>query len=272
MSWGYRSLLIAVSGGNYSPVAPRSSFRAMTGAFKRCVKHLKIAKTLRFVFHLNTSDGQYAVKVYRFDKLRVHLRSIYGRCQARKEWENHLYAHRANIETVPAVALGERRLCFGVREAIVVTKWEPDATNLIEFRKNLGDAGHEICIQIAQSLGRLVARTQRAGIYHNEIKPGNLLIKESRNGLGVLLIDWKHARLRRVSTANDLQNLLRIKSLFELELLSQCFTTSEWQAFLMAYFQASADRTDRQQLAYELRDAWPNISCVINGVNDAASE
>jgi len=220
-------------------------------------------KSTRMVFPVDTPAGRISVKVMRFDKLRVHLRSIYGRCQARKEWENHIAAHSAGLPTVRAIALGELRRYFGVREAVVITKWEAEAENLVGFRRNnVATAEGGIFLEIASSLGRLTARVQNAGIYHNEIKPSNVLIKSKATDQ-LLLIDWKHARMPRPSVTVDLKNIMRAKSLFDREWSFSPMSTSEWSAFFKGYYQERADNRVRSELVGLLRKVWPNVDNII---------
>ena len=218
------------------------------------------AKATRIVFPMETEWGKVSVKALTFDRFRVRLRSLYGRCRTRKEWENHLAARRCGLPTVVPLALGELRT-FGVTlQAVILTQWRPAAFTVTEHRRRAPAAAEAPMPRLAADIARVTATAQSFGIYHNEIRPDNLLLEPADDALRLLLIDWKHAHIRRRTTARDLQNLLRTKELFERDLLFAPPVEAETRAFLSTYFEATADRPDRAALAAQLADACPDAA------------
>lgn len=219
---------------------------------------LRKKRDTRIVFPMETEHGTVGVKALTFDEFRVRLRSLYGRCRTRKEWENHLAASRAGLSTVQPLALGERRRACMVHEAVMLTEWRPKAETVTQQRKQgLRAAGSEPALALASDLGRITARAQAHGLYHNEIRPDNIIVESAAGQHRVLLIDWKHARIKRRNTANDLQNLVRTGQLFDRDLSFDPPTEAEKTAFLTAYIEETAERPDRWELLSELRSACP---------------
>jgi len=210
-------------------------------------------KRTRIVFALDTPVGSVGVKALVFDEFEVRLRSLFGRCRTRKEWENHERALRAGVPTVERFAFGELRQRFLVREAVILTEWKDNAITVNEWRRAQAETGDKgTAERVAAEIGRITAVAQRAGLYHNEIMPDNLLVENPDTDLDVLLIDWKHAYIKARTIENDVQNLLRTGSLFARYMAYAPPTDAEKRAFLSAYLDASADGPDRTKLIGEL--------------------
>jgi len=213
----------------------------------------------RFVFRLKAAGREAVVKVEISSRFKPRIRSLYGRCKARKEWENHLIAFQRGLPTVPPLALGEFRNPLLMHEAVVITTWREGAPAVSAWRRQEpGRPQSDTALEIAARLGRIAAQTHKAGVYHNEMFVGNVLVDESSGEPELLLIDWKHARIKRRSTENDVQNLVRTNWGFNYGMRDVPPSDRERAVFLAAYLEATADRTDRAELAAGLRQACPD--------------
>ena len=217
----------------------------------------------RFSFRMQAGSLEVAVKVQRSNRFKAKLRSLYGRCKARKEWENHLVASGLGVPTVRPVALGELRRPILVHEAAVITEWQAGARALVDWRRERADrAGGETEQNLAAGIGRLAATTQKSGLYHNEIHAGNLLVAGADAEPDLLLIDWKHARIKPRTTENDVENLVRTGWFLNRGLDFAPPTEDEKRAFLAAYLEATAGRPDRAELIASLRRACPDAAWI----------
>ena len=216
-------------------------------------------KATRIVFPMDTPLGRVCVKSLKFDEFEVRLRSLFGRCRTRKEWENHLAAISCGVPTVRPLALGELRKPLLVHQAAIITEWRDNTVTLNEWRRAQSATSHDaVALRVAANIGRITAITQNAGIYHNEIKPDNLLMENPDTDQILLLIDWKHARIKPRTVENDLQNLVRLGSLFQRDLAFAPPTPDEKRAFLSAYLHASSNRPDQEKLIAQLKRLCPN--------------
>jgi len=219
--------------------------------------------TQRFVFKMKTASCDAVVKVEISENFKRKIRSVYGRCKGRKEWENHLAAFNCDIPIVKPLAFGELTTSLVVQEAVVITMWRDNTTTIEKWRAETAtDAGNDAALEVARQLGWLTARTQHYSLYHNEIHYGNVLIESTNNGPQLLLIDWKHARIKRRTTKNDLRNLIRTGEFYALRLPHALPTESEKKAFLAAYLKESADRPDRAELLAMLRQSCPDAAWI----------
>jgi len=219
---------------------------------------LREKKPDRVVAKLPGPCGNLVVKAQFADNYKPILRSLYGRAKGRKEWENHLVALACGIPVVRPLAYGELRTFGAVRECVIITQWELDVMSLKAWRGAAADqAGGEMACRIAAKLGELTAQMQHHGIYHNEISSNNVLIRTTANGPGLLMIDWKHARLKRRCPRNDLQNLLRTGSFLARSRRAAPAADSAKKAFLRAYFRAVANRPGSLEVLEKLKRTCP---------------
>ncbi len=221
------------------------------------------SKPTRIVFAMETAAGMVGVKALLFDEFAVRLRSLFGRCRTRREWENHMIAVSHDVPTVRPLALAEFRRNALVHQAVIITEWREEALSLSDWRRARSEnAGAAAALRLAADIGRMAALTQGIGLYHNEIMPGNLLVEDPDGEQHLLLIDWKHARVKPRTLANDVQNLLRLAKLFDRDLAYAPPTDSEKQAFLSAYIDALRDDSARAKLRAELKLSCPDSSWI----------
>lgn len=211
-------------------------------------------KPARIVFVMETAAGKAGIKALLFDEFAVRLRSLFGRCRTRREWENHLTAVSCCVPTVRPLALAEFRRNALVQQAVIITEWRENAVPLSDWRRTRAEnAGDSAALRLAADIGRMAALTHGTGLYHNEIMPSNLLVENPDGEQRLLLIDWKHARVKPHTLANDVQNLLRLGRLFDHNLAYTPPTDGEKQAFLSAYVDALPNDSDRVRLRAELK-------------------
>ena len=217
----------------------------------------------RFVFRMPVPGGEAAVKVQRSQRLQAKLRSLYGWCKARKEWEHHLAAFAAGLPTVRPLALGERWRHLVVQEAVVIVEWRQGAVTVSDWRKDHpGSEDGDTALGLAAALGRVAALAHAKGIFHNEMYVGNVLVENLGADPRLVVIDWKHARLKQRTAANDAENLVQIAWGFDYGAFFAPPTPTERRAFLRAYLEASADRPGRAEVLARLRRTCPDASWI----------
>ncbi len=203
---------------------------------KECAGKMIKTKETRLVFTERILQEDVFIKALFFDRFNVRLRSLFGRCRTRKEWENHHIALSRGIPTIRPLRLGELKKGLLVHEAVLLLEGRVDLLNMNQWRRIKGrerDDGPSL--ELAYCLGRLTARTHLQGVYHNEIRPDNLLVDESLDGR-ILLVDWKHAYLRKHNVKNNVENLIRTDSLFERDMAFKPPSITEKKAFMQGYF------------------------------------
>jgi len=233
------------------------TFRALRREFAD--RMIKTNET-RLVFIERILHKNIFIKALFFDRFNVRLRSLIGRCRTRKEWENHHIALSRGIPTIQPLALGELRKGLLVHEAVLLLEGRADLVNINQWRRiNGGTRDDRSSIDLAHCLGRLTANTHQQGIYHNEIRPDNLLIDEALD-CKILLIDWKHAYIRMHKVANNLENLIRTDSLFKRDMAFNPPSIKEKKAFLQGYLDGiSSCPGVYEEMFYIMKRACPEL-------------
>jgi tRNA A-37 threonylcarbamoyl transferase component Bud32 len=108
--------------------------------------------------------------------------------RARREFQITREAARRGLPTLNALAWGEDEA-----GSYLVTRSLPEAVSLLELLQgNL-----EPCprCKLLRALGHLLALAYRAGVYHDDLHPGNVLVCRDADAVRLFLIDLGDARL-----------------------------------------------------------------------------
>ena len=105
---------------------------------KECAGKMIKTKETRLVFTERILQEDVFIKALFFDRFNVRLRSLFGRCRTRKEWENHHIALSRGIPTIRPLALGELKKGLLVHEAVLLLEGRVDLLNMNQWRRIKG--------------------------------------------------------------------------------------------------------------------------------------
>jgi tRNA A-37 threonylcarbamoyl transferase component Bud32 len=165
----------------------------------RVVKH----GPLRTVYRVELPALSFHVKHYRLVDRRGWLRELVRPAKARGEYRKTLAVAARGVPTFMPLGFGEREHRLRPGDSYLLTRSIDEAVPLTEFvGKTLprlaADRHARVRQRLAVALGRLMARLHGAGVLHNDLHAGNLLIHLDRDDRPVLyLIDLHAARLCR---------------------------------------------------------------------------
>jgi len=217
----------------------------------------------RFVFRMQTPSQDVIVKSQLSIGYKPLARSLYNRSKGRKEWQNLLVAFDRGFPVARPIAFGELKRWMAVRESVVISEWLANASTVRSWRQQKLEEGEDdATLEPAAELGRLTARMHRIGLYHNELHDRNVLVENAEEGPRIVIVDWKHARIKLQSTRNDLRNLLRTGSYYARQAPGGPATDAEKRAFLKAYLEERADRPGRGKLVNMLRERCPDAAWI----------
>ncbi len=132
------------------------------------------------------------LKTLRYPRLRQRLAHVVRPTRAAREWRHHTRAYRAGLAVARPLAFGERRRGGAPVASVLVTEfWDHDAT-LAGLARAPGDA----LPGLLRELGVAVRAMHRAGLFHHDLHPGNVLVRLTSDDR-LRVIDWKHVRRRR---------------------------------------------------------------------------
>ena len=135
----------------------------------------------RSVYRVAFGDRQVYVKHYRCCTIWDRARLWFRPSQARREWLKAREIARRGVSTVRPLALQEGNRGGATGESFLVTEAISDSCALGECWRRLvsdrasgehGPTGRRLLVEVA----RFLAKVHEAGIDHNDLHPGNLLV------------------------------------------------------------------------------------------------
>ena len=137
----------------------------------------------RTIWQINLPGLDLHVKSYR----ECAARWFRG-CRARHEFLTTREAARRGVATLDALAWGEDEVA-----SYLITQSLPGAVSLLDLLQ--GPVETTLRHQLARMLGELLARAHRAGLRHDDLHPGNVLVCRDGPAVRLFLIDLGDARL-----------------------------------------------------------------------------
>lgn len=139
------------------------------------------------------------MKRYKHTNLLRTLKDILRTSKAAKEWETTYRFFLAGIKVPRPLALGERRRLRFLRESFLLCEEVPGSTNLglyaLNFRSPLSRDKLHQKRQLITLLARAIRRAQGQGVWHDDLKASNIVVKE--DDLSFYFIDLDGAKLRK---------------------------------------------------------------------------
>lgn len=136
----------------------------------------------RTVYRVDLAERAFFVKQYRCPALLDSGRHLVRASASEREYQRAVEVSRRRVPTVTAVAVGERRRHGVIGENFLVTEAIPASCSLEEYVSRrlpaLPAAQHAVMRQkLTRSLARLCAAAHRAGVFHNDLHMGNILVR-----------------------------------------------------------------------------------------------
>jgi tRNA A-37 threonylcarbamoyl transferase component Bud32 len=134
----------------------------------------------RTVYHVSLPGLDFHLKHYPLTDTRSWLRQMIRPSKARMEYRRTLAVAGRGVPTLEPLAFGE---CGAtIQASYLITRTVPDVCPLDLFLEQTlprlpGPRHTEIRQRLTQEMGRFVARLHHAGIIHQDLHPGNLLIR-----------------------------------------------------------------------------------------------
>lgn len=151
------------------------------------------ANRFRTIYRVQIGGLDMHVKHCRPVGIRAWLREWVRPAKAVLEYQNLVRLHECGIPTLEPVAAGAAR-SHGPAESVLLTASVPDATTLTDFLTQrfplLARAEQTRCRQrLAVSLGQFLGQLFCAGVRHDDLHPGNLLVSWKEMAPAFRLLD-----------------------------------------------------------------------------------
>jgi tRNA A-37 threonylcarbamoyl transferase component Bud32 len=176
----------------------------------------------RIVYRVELPGMCFYLKHNRVTDARAWLRQLVRPSKARREYDSMVAVAARGVPTVSPLALGERPALRG-GESYLITRslegCEPLHVFLVHMLPQLAPARRtRVRQRLAQELGALVARIHDAGVRHNDLHAGNILVCHGADDrLELYLIDLNAVHIGApLDWASSLDNLVMLNSWFVL--------------------------------------------------------
>ena len=207
------------------------------------------------------------IKRYNVPSWRMRLMSLVQASPAARAWIAAATLTQAGFGVAPALAAVEYRQRGMLERCFFVTARVDDAVPADQFWWGLRGASTAARRRFAEALGQLFARLHAAGVYHNDLKDANLLVRRAADGtLAFYLLD-----LERVRRPYVLSMRRRVKNLAQLHrTLGRLASTRANLYFLREYLGAEAGdparrRRWRRRVCRAAR--WKDLRHAVRGVS-----
>ncbi len=191
----------------------------------------------RIVYRVDLPELSFFVKHNLMPDWPTWLRGIVRPSKARLEFDRAGGVSARGVATFSVLALGEQKVLLGAGESFLITRTLEDTQPLHVFAAHTLStlpAGRQTRLrrQLALELAKLVARMHDAGIQHDDLHAGNLLVRlKEDDRLELFLIDLNSVRLGSpLSWAQSRANLILLNRWFILR-ASRADRLRFWQAY-----------------------------------------
>lgn len=155
---------------------------------------------VRTVSIISGPRGRLFLKRYKIKKFKEKFKYLAVPSKAHKEWLMGRQALRKGIPTPMPLAIAERRKGIFLQDAFLITQAIFPSSSFIEL---ILDGRHKDLLSPA---ARLIHQIHEAGLFHQDLHAGNILVGENNNKL--YLIDLHRSRfVKSVSQRRKLWNL-----------------------------------------------------------------
>jgi len=191
----------------------------------------------KFTVRFDGIEKEVYFKQYLYRSVWDFIKHLVRASRARRAFKATLILEKNVFEAPVVVAMGERKSGFFDRENFLVTLEVENAKQIYQFipdnSENLTKEQLQDKRELIRAFGRTVGRMHAAGIFHGDLKVGNVLARQERNGWRLFFIDNERTR-----KFYRLLPWLRLKNLVQLNMhRSPCLTNSDRMRFFKAYLE-----------------------------------
>jgi tRNA A-37 threonylcarbamoyl transferase component Bud32 len=136
----------------------------------------------RVVYRVERPEGSFYLKHYRCSSIVDLARNWLRPPAAHREFSKALELAQRGLPTFYPLALGETREWGSIAETFLITEAIPDTVSLLDYATSeihKLDSSQQPLVraQLADALALLCVQLHRAGVFHNDLHAGNILVQ-----------------------------------------------------------------------------------------------
>lgn len=229
--------------------------RALTAGEKKLQESYELTPVLSsdvsnvYKFSIRFDDIERCIyfKQYLFRSTWDFIKHLVRPSRARRAFKATLMLERNGFRAPLIVAMGEYKFNFLERENFLLTAEVENAKQIHQFipdnlkyftTEQLNDLR-----QLIRTFGRTVGKLHAAGIFHGDLRLGNVLVRREQDGWHIFFIDNERTRkFRRLPARLRLKNLVQANML-----ISDCITKTDRMRFFKSYLEENIDIRGRHK-------------------------
>lgn len=204
------------------------------------VQSSDVSRVYKFSANFDGKERVIYFKQYLYRSTLDFIKHLVRPSRAKRAFKATLMLEQNGFEAPVVVAMGECKSSFLDREYFLLTVEVEDAKQIKQLipeslenftKKQLHDMR-----ELIRTFGNTVGRMHAAGIFHGDLRLGNILARQEKNGWHFFLIDNERTRkFRRLPARLRLKNLVQANIL-----ISDCVTKTDRMRFFKAYLRENS--------------------------------
>lgn len=201
------------------------------------VQSSDVSRVYKFSANFDGKERVIYFKQYLYRSTLDFIKHLVRPSRAKRAFKATLMLEKNGFEAPDVVAMGERKSSFLDRENFLLTVEVENAKQIKQLipeslenftKKQLYDMR-----ELIRTFGNTVGRLHAVGIFHGDLRLGNVLVRREKNGWHFFLIDNERTRkFRRLPPRLRLKNLVQANVL-----ISDCVTKTDRMRFFKSYLQ-----------------------------------
>ena len=194
-----------------------------------------VSRVYKFTASLDDKERCFYFKQYLYRSVPDFIKHLVRSSRARRAFQATLMLKKNGFEAPAIVAMGECKFSFLERENFLLTVEVENAKQIHPFITDRLEAFTKEHLkdlrELIRTFGHTVGRLHAAGIFHGDLRLGNVLVRREKEGWHIFFIDNERTRKSRRLPAR-----LRLKNLVQANMLiSDCITKTDRMRFFKAY-------------------------------------
>ena len=185
-------------------------------------------------------------KEYLFRSVWDIIKHLFRKSRARRAFNASIMLQQNGLNAPEVVAIGE--LYYGPFRAknFLITREIENAKDiysyLYKYRRNITSQFRHYKRSLICELGRTIGKMHAAGIFHGDLRPGNILAEHTGEHWKFFFMDNE-----RTKQYQHLPYYFRLKNLVQVNMLQNYFTNTDRMRFLKLYLQSNPNLKHNKQ-------------------------
>ena len=198
----------------------------------------KFSRVHRFSADLANTKHHFYLKEYLYRSTWDFVKHLCRKSRARRAFEATLILSKNNLNAPAAIALVQYKTAFICKRNFLLTEEIRNCAQLYKAIAELSQADGTESLRrkrdLISSLGRTIGRMHAAGIFHGDLRAGNVLVGKADQTWQFFFIDNERTRKFR-----RLPNRLRLKNLVQTNMFRKNITRTDRLRFFKSYLQGN---------------------------------